>query len=76
MDNIIIQNLKHKISEGENYSSTGQYRNSFYFKSSLATAKGILSGIENPPKGKSNYYPDKDIYRAIFNLESSMRSPV
>lgn len=44
----------------------------FYFTSSLSTAKGVLSAIDNSPKGRNEYVNRDIIKRAIWNLKNSM----
>lgn len=47
-------------------------RDYFYFVSSLSNAKGILSAIDNLPKGRNEYVNRDILERAIWNLKNSL----
>ncbi len=64
--------LRAKIEEAESY--TGEFKESNFFKRSLANAKGTLSAIVDPPLGKDSNFNYSDIERVVFNLDSSMKS--
>ena len=64
--------LKAKIEEAEAYG--GEFKESNFFKSSLANAKGTLSALVNPPAGATGEFNLTDIERVVFNLDMSMKS--
>jgi hypothetical protein len=63
---ILIEQLKNTIKEAEN-----NPRDTFYYISSLSTAKGLLSALNNPPKGRDSFVTDNTIIQSMWDLKNS-----
>lgn len=71
MNKTLVEQLKTVIKTAEEFYKNNDW-NYLYFLSSLSTARGLYSGITNPPKNREEYITDEMIKRAIWNLKNSM----